>query len=127
MSASQIAGYHLRSLETPFLVLSIAYDGKNPCPLRCPFSFSPFVIFLGLGSLQRTVPSEPSPTVHQVLKLAAPKLRAFDPQHEGDGIHEIRFASSIGADNGREVMKWSDRLVSPAGNRQQHCEQTICL
>lgn len=50
--------------------------------------------------------------VDEVLKLRAPEVRRPDAEDEADGIHEVRLAGAVGADDGCEVVEGPNGLVA---------------
>lgn len=118
-----IAQHHVRSLKSPFLAFSIHEQGHDPGLLGCPFSFF-FVIFgSGLVLPVYAVLRKFTPTIHEILELRTTKLSTFNPEDEGDGIHQVGLSGAIGSNNRREVLEGADDLV-PTAMTEYHLEIT---
>ena len=50
--------------------------------------------------------------VDEVPELGAAEVAGADAKDEADGVHEVRFAGAVGADDGGEVEEGADYLVA---------------
>ena len=111
---------HSRSLESPLLHVRVLVHCKHPRLLRgtLALALSFLLVLLGLclpSILTVRVPCKPPSPVDEVLELARPQLRGPDSEHERDGVHEVRLARAIRANDGREVAKGTYDLVPAVG------------
>lgn len=56
--------------------------------------------------------------------LVGAQLTGLDSQHEADGVHEVRLAGAIGADDRSEVLERADHLRSHPCVRQHRQQYT---
>ena len=109
-----------RPLEVPLLVLPILNHGENPRLLSSALTLTlrlRLLVFLFLYSFRPFLRAsrQASPTIPQVLQLTASQLRTLNTKDERYGVHEIRLAGAIRANDGGKVIERSNCLVPTVG------------
>jgi len=60
--------------------------------------------------------------VDEVLELRAAEMAGADAEDEANGVHEVGLSSAVGADDGSEVVEWTDHLEALVGLEILHLQ-----